>query len=232
MTISRNRSSTQPGKQPLDIDQALSLILTAVGPYPKAAMFELAEQGYSTPFEQLIACIISIRTLDEVSLPTARRLLERARSPAALANLAPGEIDQLITPSSFHARKAIQIQAIARQVVEQYGGELPCDEKILLSFSGVGVKCAHLALAIGCNQPWISVDIHVHRVANRWGYVSTSTPEQTMLALEKILPQRDWVEINRLLVPFGKHICKGELPHCSTCPVLEMCQQVGVLRHR
>jgi endonuclease-3 len=132
----------------------------------------------------------------------------------------------------FHARKAFQIQAIVRQTLELYGGELPCDEQVLLSFSGVGVKCAHLALGIGCNQPWISVDIHVHRVTNRWGYVSAPTPEQTMLQLEQKLPKSDWIEINRLLVPFGKHICSGSLPHCSTCPVLEMCQQVGVTSHR
>lgn len=232
MMSTENRPGTQPPKRPLDIDRALNLILEAVRPYPKAAMFELAEQGYSSLFEQLIACIISIRTLDEVSLPIARRLLERARSPAALARLTTGEIDQLISPCTFHARKAIQIQTIAQRVVEQYGGDLPCDEGVLLSFSGVGVKCAHLALGVGCKQSWISVDIHVHRVTNRWGYVSTSTPEQTMLALEKQLPQKDWIEINRLLVPFGKHICTGELPHCTACPVLEMCQQVGVHRHR
>ncbi len=232
MATGKKKPSAQPEKQPLDVDRALSLIQAAVRPYPKAAMFELSELGFSTPFEQLIACIISIHTLDEVSLPAARRLLERARSPLALAKLSTGEIDRLITPSSFHERKAVQIQTIARQVDEQYGGELPCDEKVLLSFSGVGVKCAHLALGVGCNQPWISVDIHVHRVTNRWGYVSTSTPEQTMLALEKILPQKDWIEINRLLVPFGKHICTGALPHCSTCPLLDMCQQVGVSRHQ
>ncbi len=219
-------------KQALDIDRALDQIRTAVSPYPKAAMFELADQGYSTPFEQLIACIISIRTLDEVSLPTARRLLERARSPAALANLTVGEIDRLIAACTFHERKAAQIQVIARQVVQQYGGELPCDEQVLLSFAGVGVKCAHLALSVACNQPWISVDVHVHRITNRWGYVSTSTPEQTMLALEKKLPQSNWIEINRLLVPFGKHICTGQTPYCSACPVLEMCQQVGVQHHR
>jgi endonuclease III len=224
--------NTKPGKKPLDVDHALRLIDAAVRPYPKAAMFELAGLGYTTVFEQLIACIISIRTLDEVSLPTARRLLERARSPATLASLAPAEIDRLIAASTFHERKAAQIQAIARQVVEQYGGELPCDEQVLLSFSGVGVKCAHLALGIGCSQPWISVDIHVHRVTNRWGYVATSTPKQTMLALEKKLPQSDWLEINRLLVPFGKHICTGLMPSCSTCPVAEMCQQTGVSRFR
>ena len=232
MTATENRLSNQAVKRPMVIEWVLNEVRAAVQPYPKAAMFELAELGYSTVFEQLIACIVSIRTLDEVSLPAARRLLERARSPAALAELTPPEIDELITPSMFHARKAFQIQAIVRQTLELYGGELPCDEQVLLSFSGVGVKCAHLALGIGCNQPWISVDIHVHRVTNRWGYVSAPTPEQTMLQLEQKLPKSDWIEINRLLVPFGKHICGGSLPHCSTCPVLEMCQQVGVTSHR
>jgi endonuclease III len=224
--------ASRAAKQPLDIDRALRLIDAAVGPYPKAAMFELAELGYASPFEQLIACIISIRTYDEVSLPAAVRLLEVARSPSALAALTPAAIDKLIITCTFHERKAAQIQVIAQQVVEKYGGELPCNEEVLLSFSGVGVKCAHLALGIGCDQPWISVDIHVHRVTNRWGYVSTSSPEKTMLALEKQLPPEHWLEINRLLVPFGKHICTGQLPRCSSCPVLEMCQQVGVTRHR
>lgn len=221
-----------PAKHPLDIDQVLELIREAVAPYPKAAMFELAELGYASPFEQLIACIISIRTRDEDSLPISRRLLDKARTPAEMAHLTADEIDQLISPSTFHERKAFQIQAIARQVTEQYGGELPCDEAVLLSFSGVGVKCAHLALGIACGQPWISVDIHVHRVTNRWGYVAAPTPERTMVQLEERLPREHWVEINRLLVPFGKHICTGQLPRCSTCPVLHMCRQVGVTRHR
>jgi endonuclease-3 len=219
-------------KQPFDIDKAISLIAAAVVPYPKAAMFELAELGYATPFQQLIACIISIRTRDEESLPISQRLLEAAATPEAMAQLTPEEIDRLITPSSFHERKSYQIQAIARRVVDEFGGELPCDEEVLLSFSGVGVKCAHLALGIACRQPWISVDIHVHRVTNRWGYVAAPTPEQTMVELERVLPREYWIEINRLLVPFGKHICTGQLPRCSTCPVLEMCRQVGVERHR
>ena len=168
--------NASPPKQPFDIDLALSRIAAAVEPYPKAAMFELAELGYATPFEQLIACIISIRTRDEESLPISRRLLDVARTPAALARLTPEEIDRLITPSTFHERKSYQIQTIARQIVEQYDGELPCDEQVLLSFSGVGVKCAHLALGIACDQPWISVDIHVHRVTNRWGTVAAPGP--------------------------------------------------------
>jgi len=102
----------------------------------------------------------------------------------------------------------------------------------VLSFNGIGPKCTNLALGIACGQPRISVDIHVHRVTNRWGYVQTSRPELTMTALEQVLPQRYWIEINSLLVPFGKHICTGERPHCSTCPLQAMCPKRGVTTHR
>jgi endonuclease-3 len=126
----------------------------------------------------------------------------------------------------------VQIHSLAQRVVEEYGGELPCDWEILMSFSGVGIKCTHLTLGIACDQKRVSVDVHVDRVTNRWGYVTTTAPEGTSQALEEKLPLRYWVEINRLLVPFGKHICTGRLPRCSTCPVLEFCRQVGVDKHR
>lgn len=200
--------------------------------FPKPALFELAEQGYHSPFEQLIACIISIRTLDETTLFVARHLFERVRTPAEVSLLTPTELDELIDKCTFHEPKARQIQAIACRVMQEYQGNLPCDADVLLSFTGVGPKCANLVLGIACDQPRISVDIHVHRVTNRWGYVHTRTPEETMTALEAKLPRSDWVEINRLLMPFGKHICTGKLPRCSTCPVLSSCQQIGVDAHR
>ena len=219
-------------KKAFDIDLALEAISEAVKPWPKAAMFELAEEGFDSPFEQLIACIISIRTYDEVSLPTARALFARARTPAQISKLSPKEIDGLIHTCTFHERKAAQIHEIAKRVVVEYEGNLPCEAEVLLSFSGVGPKCANLALGIACGQPVISVDIHVHRVTNRWGYVKASTPEKTMVALEAKLPREHWIGINRVLVPFGKHICTGTMPKCSTCPVLDMCAQVGVKTHR
>jgi len=219
-------------KKPFDIDLAVKLIDEAVRPFPKAAMFELAEEGFNSAFEQLVACMISIRTYDEVSLPTARKLFERARTPAEVSKLTVGEIAALINTSTFFERKAAQIHEIANRIVNEYDGNLPCDSEILLSFPGVGPKCANLVLGIACGQPSISVDIHVHRVTNRWGYVKASTPEKTMTALEAKLPREHWIDLNRLLVPFGKHICTGEHPHCSTCPVLDMCQQMGVKGQR
>jgi endonuclease-3 len=215
-------------KLPYDIDEMLRRIETAVGPYPKAAMFALAEAGFTTVFEQLVACILSIRTYDEVSLVAAQRLFARARTPAELAALPLAELDRLISACTFHERKAEQIHGLAARVAGDMGGELPADRELLLSFPGVGPKCANLALGVAAGTSVISVDIHVHRVTNRWGYVQAKTPEKTLAALEATLPARHWIDINRLLVPFGKHICTGTRPHCTTCPVLAYCRQVGV----
>lgn len=219
-------------KQPFDIHEAMARIRAAVASFRPAAMFELAEAGYNSLFEQLVSCIVSIRTYDEQTVPIARRLFARARTPAEMAALSADELADLIRPSTFYERKAVQILAIARAAVERYGGELPCDEAVLVGFEGVGPKCAHLALGVACGLPFISVDIHVHRVTNRWGYVASSSPEGTMAALEQTLPLEYRIEINRLLVPFGKHICAGVRPKCSTCPLLAMCAQVGVTEHR
>jgi endonuclease III len=195
-------------------------------------MFDLADRGHGSLFEQLVACIVSIRTRDDVSLPAVLALFKRASTPAAIAKLSPTQIDSLIRTSTFHRAKADTIRAIAVRTVDEFGGKLPCDFDVLTSFKGVGPKCANLALGIACRQSRIGVDVHVHRVTNRWGVISARTPEQTMVALEKVLPKRYWIEINRLLVPFGKHVCTGQLPKCSTCPVLEYCRQIGVARHR
>jgi endonuclease-3 len=195
-------------------------------------MFALADEGHRSLFEQVVACILSIRTRDEVSLVAARRLFAAAPSAGAIADLDLAAVDQLIGDTSFHLAKATQIREIARQTEREHRGVLPCDESLVRGFRGVGPKCAHLALGIACGQQHISVDIHVHRVTNRWGYVQASTPERTMAQLETRLPRRYCLEINGLLVPFGKHICTGTLPRCSTCPVLDMCRQVGVSAHR
>jgi endonuclease-3 len=219
-------------RRPFDIGLALLRIRKAVRPLPKAAMFALAEDGHRSLYRQVVACILSVRTFDEVSLVAARRLFAAAPEPADLARLAPTAIDRLIGSVTFHRTKADSIREVARAAAAQPGGELPCDASALLTLPGVGPKCAHLALGIACGEQRISVDIHVHRVTNRWGYVRAPTPERTMAELERRLPRRHWIELNSLLVPFGKHVCTGRLPHCSTCPVLDMCRRVGVTAHR
>ena len=219
-------------RHPFEIDLAMTRIREAVSPYPKAGMFQLFDEGFNTPFELLLACIISIRTLDEVMLPCARRLFELGRTPQQINDLTREQIDAAIVESTFHEKKAGQIHALAHRIVKEYAGTLPCNKEILVSFQGVGPKCANLVLGIGCDQPNIGVDIHVHRITNRWGYVKEKSPENTRRALEEKLPGKYWVEINGVLVPFGKQICTGNYPRCSTCTLNDMCQQIGVEKSR
>nr|ARK13310.1 DNA lyase [Fibrella sp. ES10-3-2-2] len=216
----------------LPLDTVLAAIEPAIATYPKAAMFDLFEQGYNSLFEQLISCIVSIRTLDETTIPVSLRLFDVARTPAEVAALSPEELIPLLYGTTYPDQKAYTIIGIAQRIMTEFGGTLPADFDVLTSLKGVGPKCANLALGVATGQAAISVDIHVHRVTNRWGYVKTKTPEQTLAVLEKQVPVAQWININRLLMPFGKHICTGTLPHCSTCPVLAYCEQVGVERHR
>ncbi|HET8624755.1 MAG TPA: hypothetical protein VFM14_14420 [Gemmatimonadales bacterium] len=205
---------------------------TATRDLPRAAMFALAEEGYTSLFEQLVACIISVRTLDEVSLPAARRLFRVARTPDAVARLDEAAIENAIRPAAFRGAKVRQIRALAQRAATEYGGAVPCDADVVRQFAGIGPKCANLALGIACGASAISVDVHVHRVTNRWGYVRARTPQETFTQLDARLPRAYRVELNALLVPFGKWVCTGRLPRCTECPVLTWCAQVGVTAHR
>jgi endonuclease III len=217
---------------PFDIDLAMQRVREAVRPFPRAMLFQLYEEGHRSPFEVLVACLISVRTRDETSLTMARQLFARARTPADVAALDINEIDGLISRCAFHLVKSEQIRTLAELLVSEHDGQLPCSFETMTSFPGIGPKCASLALGIACNQPRIGVDIHVHRITNRWGYVASANPEATRAVLEKTLPQPYWVEINALLVPFGKHICTPIGPKCSICPLLDMCARKDVSSSR
>ncbi|WP_345264754.1 endonuclease III domain-containing protein [Nibrella viscosa] len=219
-------------KPDVDLKEVLSRIEAAIKPYPKAAMFELYERGYTSLFEQLIACIISIRTLDETTIPVSLRLFAVVRTPKDLLTLNAVQLTELLHGCTYPDQKAYTMLGIAQRVTEEFGGILPTTYEQLTSFKGIGPKCANLALGVATGQAAISVDIHVHRVVNRWGYVRTRQPEQTLKVLEQQVSQPLWIDINRLLMPFGKHICTGTLPRCSTCPVLAWCEQRGVTKHR
>jgi len=219
-------------KRRFDIEVAMDRIREAVKPFPRAMLFQLYADGHTSAFEMLVACLISVRTRDETSLAMAQALFARARTPADMAELDINEIDALISKCAFHLVKSEQINTMARLILEEHDGTLPCSFEVMTSYPGIGPKCANLALSIACHQPKIGVDIHVHRITNRWGYVAAPTPEATLHALEQKLPERYWVEINALLVPFGKHICTPVGPRCSICPLLDMCSQRNVVSPR
>ena len=221
-----------PAKEPFDIDEAFRRLRAAVAGYPKAAMFDLRDQGYDTPFEQLVGSLISARTRDETTMAVCKRLFAVARTPEQMATLDEPTLVALLNGATFPEPKARDLIELSRRIVAEHGGRVPDTIEGLTAFRGVGPKIAALTLAVGYGQPAVAVDVHVHRVANRWGYVATTAPERTMDVLEQTLPERYWIEINERLVPFGKWICTGERPKCSTCPLLSMCRQVGVTSHR
>jgi endonuclease-3 len=179
-----------------------------------------------------VACVISLRTKDEVTAQASARLFAVASTPQTLAKLPHGRIAKLIFPSGFYNTKAKQIREIARRIAHDHGARVPADREALLALPGVGRKTANLVLGLGFGIPAICVDTHVHRISNRLGLVRTASPEDTERALEKVLPQHLWIDINDLLVTFGQNVCQPVSPWCSTCSLAERCPRVGVGRHR
>jgi endonuclease-3 len=235
MPLAAPTASADPGpdaKQPFDVDEAFRRLRHAVAGLPKAAMFELRDRGHGTLFEQLVASLVSARTRDETTIPVCLRILAAARTPAAMAALNEPTLTRLLNGATFPEPKARDILAFSRRIAGEMGGVVPDTPEGLMQFRGVGPKIAALALGVALGRPFIAVDIHVHRITNRWGLVATTTPERTQAALEAVLPERYRVEINERLVPFGKAVCTGERPRCSACPMLSMCRQVGVGAHR
>ena len=222
--------TTTASKQPFDIHEVFRRLRAACVRLPKAAMFQLRDEGHDTPYEQLVASLISARTLDETTILVCHRLFARARTPSVMAALDEAELLALLRGATFPEPKARDILALSRIILERHGGKVPDTLEGLTAFRGVGPKVAALTLAVGFDKPAICVDIHVHRITNRWGYVAEPTPERTMAALASKLPQQHWIEINERLVPFGKHVCTGLRPKCPACPLLSMCRQVGVGR--
>jgi endonuclease III len=235
MVQARQQSApTKPGssKEPFNIDAVFERLRRAVAELPKAAMFDLRDRGYGSPFEQLVGSLISARTRDETTVDVCLRLFAEVRTPQEFADLPEDRLVTLLDGATFPEPKARDLKVIARQILDNHGGAVPDSLAELIAFRGVGPKIAALTLAVGFDRPAVAVDVHVHRITNRWGYVATSSPDRTMLALERLLPQRYWIEINERLVPFGKFICTAARPKCSTCLLLSMCRQVGVVNPR
>ncbi len=184
------------------------------------------------PFRVLISTIISARTKDEVTLAASNRLFQRANSPADLARMTEEEIATLIYPAGFYTTKAGHIKKAARKIIDDFDGKVPGNLEALLRLPGVGRKTANLVLNLGFRVDAICVDTHVHRISNRMGFVNTREPRETEKMLETVLPKQYWMEINELLVSFGKKTCTPQSPFCSRCVFNKECPQIGVEQRR
>ena len=192
---------------------------------PRSEFVELMERS-NDPYLVLIGCILSLRTNDKTTYPATLRMLELAKTPKEMSEVNVKDLAQAIYPVGFYENKAKQIIELSRQIVEELDGKVPDEIEDLIKFNGVGRKTANLVLAKGFNKPAICVDVHVHRIFNRLGYIKTKNPEETEFALRKKLPQKHWLDINTLMVTHGQNICKPQRPKCAECPIAEWCEKI------
>ena len=181
--------------------------------------------SFKDPYLVLIACILSLRTNDRTTYPATLRMLELAKTPQEMMNVSEDDLANAIYPVGFYKNKAGQIIELSRLIVEKYDGKVPNSIDELCTFRGVGRKTANLVMTLGFGEPAICVDVHVHRIFNRLGYLKTKTPEETEFALREKLPLEYWIPINTLLVTHGQNVCKPINPKCSECPIAEFCQK-------
>ena len=214
-----------------DIIVFLHLVKKAIKPFPSPVLSHLAEQG-SDPFKILIACVLSLRTRDQVTADASKRLFAISSGPNSLAAMQVKKIEKAIFPVGFFRIKAKQIKALSIKICKEFQGRVPDSIDALLSLPGVGRKTANLVVTLGYKMPGICVDTHVHRICNRWGYVFTANPDGTEQKLREKLPRRWWIPLNGLLVPFGQNICTPISPWCSVCSLSQYCPKIGVLSKR
>lgn len=181
-------------------------------------------EGFHNPYLVLIACILSLRTNDKTTYPATLRMLELAKTPQEMMNISEGDLANAIYPVGFYKNKAKQIIELSKTILEKLDGKVPDTIENLTKFNGVGRKTANLVLAKGFGIPAICVDVHVHRIFNRIGYVNTKTPDETEFALREKLPQKYWLDINTLMVTHGQNVCKPTKPKCDECPIREYCE--------
>ena len=192
---------------------------------PRTDFVKLMEE-FNDPFLVLIGCILSLRTNDKTTYPATLRMLKLGKTPQDFLTVSLDDLEKAIYPVGFYKNKAQQILDIAKEIVEKHNGKVPEDIDELTKFKGVGRKTANLVIAKGFNKPAICVDVHVHRICNRWGYVKTKEPNETEMILREKLPIKHWMDFNTLLVTHGQNICKPQNPKCEICSLKQYCKKL------
>lgn len=188
----------------------------------------MGELTQHNPYKVLVACVLSLRTKDEVTMPASERLFAYADTPAKMVDLPVEKIAELIYPVGFYKTKAQSILDFSQKLLDDFNGETPKTIEELLTLKGVGRKTANLVVGLGHQLPAICVDVHVHRICNRMGYLQTKTPDASEMRLREILPGQYWNVINTMMVLHGQQICRPIGPRCDVCPVEKQCCKIDV----
>ncbi|MGQ0694104.1 MAG: endonuclease III domain-containing protein [Nitrospiraceae bacterium] len=214
------------------IHAAIRIVKQEIRRWQEPVVEVVARESDRDPFLILIACLLSLRTKDKTTSEASARLFALAHSPVTMLKLPLRKIEQAIYPVGFYRTKAKSIHKICRRLLDDYDGTVPDSIEALMTLPGVGRKTANLVVTVGFGKLGICVDVHVHRISNRWGYIKTKTPEESEEALRKKLPEQYWMTFNDLLVPYGQNLCQPISPFCSQCKLANFCDRVGVTRSR
>lgn len=232
------KMKTKPGWFPYGKEEAVSVLSRIVAPVRKAVKKEtdpsVTQIAKSTrsPFRVLVSTVISARTKDEVTSEASRRLFDIADTPEKMAKAGVDRMEKAIYPAGFYKVKARAIRNLSAMLLSDFEGKVPRTIEELVTLPGVGRKTANLVVSLGFGLPAICVDTHVHKVTNRIGVIRTKNPEETEYALREVLPVKHWIEINDLLVMYGKAVCTPVSPRCSACAISGLCRRAGVLKSR
>ena len=213
------------------IHAAVKIVKKTIQQWKEPIVGIVARESHD-PYRILIACLLSLRTKDKTTAEASYRLFKLADNPTRMLILPLNQVEKAIYPVGFYKTKAKQIHAISQTLLKDFGGVVPSTIDELLTLKGVGRKTANLVVTVGYNKPGICVDIHVHRISNRWGYIETKTPEESEQALRKKLPKKYWIQFNDWLVPYGQNLCRPVSPFCTQCPISAFCDHVGVTTSR
>jgi endonuclease III len=223
----KTRQESRPHSR--TVERIMRTIADEIGGMELPAVEKISEAQAEDPFQILIATLLSARTQDATTHAASTRLFKRARTPRTLARLSVHEIEQLIYPVGFYRNKARHVKACCEMLVNDFNGRVPSTMEDLVKLPGVGRKTANLVLILGFKSARnICVDIHVHRISNRLGWVRTSEPEETEQALYRAIPARWWPLINLYLVTWGQNVCRPVRPRCEKCAVSRDCRRIGL----
>ena len=207
------------------VDRVLRTLAKKVDGLELPAVEKISESQKDDPFQILISALLSARTQDATTLAASTRLFARANTPHAMMKLSVRQIEKLIYPVGFYRNKAAFVRDASRMLVEEFGGRVPSTLEELITLPGVGRKTANLVMILAFrSRKNICVDIHVHRISNRLGWVRTRTPEETEQALYGAIPKRWWPLINLYLVTWGQNTCRPVYPRCHECAIARDCQ--------
>ena len=220
MTAARQRAETALGRT----RRARRMHRALAVRYPTAR----CELDHASPFELLVATVLSAQTTDVRVNSVTPALFARYPDPVALAAADRAELEEVIRPTGFFRAKAASVQSLAARLVSDFGGQVPRRLEDLVTLPGVGRKTANVVRGDAFGLPGITVDTHVGRLSRRFGWTEEDDAVRVEAALAALCPPRDWTPLSYRMIFHGRRTCHSRRPACGACPVARLCPSAGI----